>query len=192
MMLKPLVVCISLIPFATFAATEQAVGTSTQTQPGKATMSENAMATSEKNALEGQKFFEENKKNAQVKTLPSGLQYQVIQEGKGQSPGLSDYVTVHYRGTLLNGTEFDSSYARKEPATFPVNAVIAGWTEALQLMKPGAKWKVYIPSRLGYGTKGAGRVIGPNAALIFDIELLKVKSSLEDNASTGTTDEDAG
>jgi FKBP-type peptidyl-prolyl cis-trans isomerase len=177
---------------ATATPSSSTPSTSASSTTGNPSMSNAAMSQSEKNVLDGKKFFEENKKHRNIKTLPSGLQYEVIQEGNGQSPGPSDYVTVHYRGTLLDGTEFDSSYARKEPSTFPVNAVIAGWTEALQLMKPGAKWRVYIPSQLAYGTRGAGRVIGPNAALIFDIELLKVKPSLESSSNSNMPDEEAG
>jgi FKBP-type peptidyl-prolyl cis-trans isomerase FklB len=129
----------------------------------------------EKNNEDAATFFVENKKKEGVKTLPSGLQYKVITEGKGKSPKSTDTVTVHYRGTLIVGKEFDSSYRRGEPATFPVNGVISGWTEALQLMKVGAKWQLFIPSNLAYGEKGAGNVIGPNAALIFDVELIAVK-----------------
>src|SRR5690606_17261370 len=109
-----------------------------------------------------------------VKTLPSGLQYKVVKEGGGKSPKATDTVSVHYRGTLIDGTEFDSSIKRGEPAEFPVNRVIPGWTEALQLMKEGAKWMLYIPSHLAYGERGAGGAIGPNETLIFEVELLKV------------------
>lgn len=129
----------------------------------------------EKNKKEGEAFLAENKKKEGIITLPSGLQYKVINEGTGETPGLTDTVTVNYRGTLIDGTEFDSSYRRGQPATFPVNAVIAGWTEALQLMKVGSKWQLFIPSDLAYGERGAGRDIGPNATLIFDVELLSIK-----------------
>lgn len=128
-----------------------------------------------KNTNEGKAFLEANKSKPGVITLPSGLQYKINQEGKGDSPKPTDIVTVNYRGTLIDGTEFDSSEKHGQSATFPVNGVIPGWTEALQLMKPGAKWTVYIPSNLAYGENGAGRVIGPNSTLIFDIELLSVK-----------------
>jgi FKBP-type peptidyl-prolyl cis-trans isomerase FklB len=128
-----------------------------------------------KNKTEGEKFLAENKKKEGVVTLDSGLQYEVIKEGNGNKPSASDTVVVHYKGTLLDGTEFDSSYKRGQPATFPVNGVIPGWTEALQLMKEGAKWKLFIPSDLAYGERGAGRVIGPNATLIFDVELIEIK-----------------
>lgn len=138
------------------------------------TMNETAIA--ERNLALGEKFLAENLKKPGIHKLESGLQYKIIHEGKGESPGPTDFVTVNYRGTLINGTEFDSSYARNMPATFAVNAVIPGWTEALQLMKPGAKWTVYIPAHLAYGSRGVGRLIGPNATLIFDIELLSVKT----------------
>jgi FKBP-type peptidyl-prolyl cis-trans isomerase FklB len=129
----------------------------------------------EKNKKEGEDFLAENKKKEGVKTLPSGLQYKIINEGTGKTPKATDKVSTHYQGTLINGTEFDSSYKRGEPATFPVNGVIPGWTEALQLMKVGAKWQLFIPSNLAYGEKGAGPKIGPNAVLIFTIELLEIK-----------------
>ncbi len=123
----------------------------------------------------GEAFLADNKDKEGVKTLPSGLQYMVLKEGTGKSPSASDTVTTHYHGTLIDGTTFDSSYDRGQPATFPVNGVIAGWTEALQLMKEGSKWRLFIPSDLAYGSQGAGDVIGPNSALIFDVELLSVK-----------------
>ncbi len=128
----------------------------------------------EKNLAEGEKFLAENKKRQDVKTLASGLQYRVIKEGKGASPKATDTVTTHYLGKLINGTEFDSSYKRGEPAKFTVNGVIPGWTEALQLMKPGAKWELYVPANLAYGAHGIGQ-IGPNSTLIFDVELLSIE-----------------
>jgi len=128
----------------------------------------------EKNLAEGKRFLAENAKKKDVKTLPSGLQYKVLQAGSGASPKKTDSVTVNYKGTLIDGTEFDSSYARGKPATFQVNRVIAGWTEALQLMKPGGKWQLFIPSNLAYGERGAGSRIGPNSTLIFEVELVKV------------------
>ena len=109
-----------------------------------------------------------------VKT-PTGFVYQEITAGKGKSPKATDTVTTHYKGTLIDGTEFDSSYKRGEPATFPVSGVIPGWTEALQLMKEGAKWQLFVPSNLAYGEQGAGREIGPGATLIFEVELISVK-----------------
>ena len=132
-----------------------------------------------KNLEAGQAFLEANKKKDGVIALPSGLQYKVITEGKGKQPKSTDSVVAHYRGTLINGTEFDSSYKRNEPATFPVAGVIKGWQEALPLMKEGSKWQVFIPADLAYGPRGAGAAIGPNEALIFDIELLSVKSDAE-------------
>jgi len=125
--------------------------------------------------MEGEKFLAENAKKEGVKTLPSGLQYKVILPGSGKTPKATDSVTTHYRGTLVDGTEFDSSYKRGEPATFPVSGVIAGWTEALQLMKEGAKWQLVLPPSLAYGERGVGRDIGPNATLIFEVELIKVQ-----------------
>jgi FKBP-type peptidyl-prolyl cis-trans isomerase FklB len=126
-------------------------------------------------ALEaGQVFLAQNSKKEGVVSLPSGLQYQVLNEGQGNPPAAEDTVTVHYRGTLLDGTEFDSSYSRNEPATFPLTGVIKGWTEGLQLMKPGAKYRLFLPPALAYGERGAGPKIGPNAALIFEVELLSV------------------
>jgi len=129
----------------------------------------------EKNKKEGEAFLSENKKKEGVKTLPSGLQYKVIKEGTGKTPKAEDTVVTNYRGTLIDGTEFDSSLKRGQPATFPVKGVIPGWTEALQLMKEGSKWELFIPSNLAYGERGAGGVIGPNATLIFEIELISVK-----------------
>lgn len=129
----------------------------------------------EKNKKEGEAFLAANKTKPGVKTLPSGLQYKVIKEGSGKTPKAEDSVVTNYRGTLTDGTEFDSSYKRGQPATFPVKGVIPGWTEALQLMKEGSKWELYIPSNLAYGERGAGNTIGPNATLIFEIELISVK-----------------
>lgn len=129
----------------------------------------------DKNLKAGQKFLASNAKQSGVKVLESGLQYSVIKAGKGKQPKAADTVVVHYKGTLINGEEFDSSYSRGEPATFMVNGVIQGWQEILPLMKVGAKWKVFIPSSLAYGERGTSGLIGPNAALVFDIELLEVK-----------------
>jgi len=123
---------------------------------------------------EGEKFLAENGKKAGIKTTASGLQYEVLTEGKGDHPKSSDKVTVHYKGTLINGEEFDSSYSRNQPVTFPLANVIPGWTEGLQLMNPGAKYKFYIPSNLGYGERGAGVKIGPNSTLIFEVELIAI------------------
>ncbi len=125
----------------------------------------------------GREFQARNKAREAVTTLPSGLQYEVLQAGAGESPSADSKVTVHYVGTLVDGTVFDSSVARGEPVTFPVNGVIPGFREALRLMQPGAKWRVVIPSELGYGPQGAGENIGPNETLIFDIELLSIDRS---------------
>ncbi len=129
----------------------------------------------EKNKTEGAKFLEENKNKPGVKTTASGLQYKVEKEGTGAQPKATDMVTVNYRGTLIDGTEFDSSYKRGQPATFPVNGVIKGWTEALQLMKKGAKYQLFIPSDLAYGERAMGPDIGSNSTLIFEVELMDVK-----------------
>ena len=134
-------------------------------------------ALAKKNLEAGMAFLEANKKKDGVTTTASGLQYKVMTAGKGKQPKADDTVVAHYRGTLINGTEFDSSYQRNEPATFPVHGVIKGWQEVLPLMKEGAKWQVYIPSDLAYGPRGAGGAIGPNEVLIFDIELLSVKEA---------------
>ena len=123
---------------------------------------------------EGTAYLEKNSKRKEVTTLPSGLQYEVLSSGSGATPGLNDKVTTHYTGTLLDGTVFDSSVERGQPASFPVSGVIKGWTEALQLMKEGDKWKLYIPYDLAYGERGAGAQIGPYATLIFEIELISV------------------
>lgn len=131
--------------------------------------------TPQENKAAGEAFLAENAKKPGVKTTASGLQYEVLTEGSGAAPKASDNVTVHYRGTTINGEEFDSSYGRGEPLTFPLNRVIPGWTEGLQLMKEGAKYRLYIPSDLAYGERGAGGVIGPNATLIFDVELIKIE-----------------
>ena len=129
----------------------------------------------EKNKADGEKFLAENGKKEGVKALSSGLQYKVITPGTGKSTKSTDTVTVQYKGTLTDGTEFDSSYKRGQPATFLVSGVIPGWTEALQLMKEGAKWQLFIPSNLAYGERGAGREIGPYATLIFEVELISIK-----------------
>ena len=134
-----------------------------------------------KNKVDGEAFLGENKKKEGVKALPSGLQYKVIKAGTDKKPKLSDSVTSHYRGTLIDGTEFDSSYKRGQPVTFPVSGVIPGWTEALQLMGEGAKWQIFVPSNLAYGERGAGGVIGPNATLIFEIELISIQEKKQEN-----------
>lgn len=138
-------------------------------------MEDKQKAVGEKNVADGVKFLAENKSKSGVKTTASGLQYKVIKEGSGAQPKVTDTVTVNYRGTLINGTEFDSSYKRGQPASFPVNGVIKGWTEALQLMKAGSKYQLFIPSSLAYGERAAGADIAPNSTLIFEVELLDVK-----------------
>ncbi|HTX99530.1 MAG TPA: FKBP-type peptidyl-prolyl cis-trans isomerase [Bacteroidota bacterium] len=142
-------------------------------------MLEKQMATmktqGDKNKAEGDAFLAQNKTQPGVVTLPDGLQYKVIKEGTGQKPKANQTVTVNYRGTLLNGEEFDNSYKRGEPATFQCGGLIKGWNEALQLMKVGSKWQVWIPADLAYGERGAGGVIPPNATLAFEMELLSVK-----------------
>ena len=133
-----------------------------------------AAAMADVNAKAGQEFLDANGKRVEVETLPSGLQYEVLEAGEGASPKAGDTVKVHYTGKLIDGTVFDSSVDRGEPATFGVTQVIPGWVEALQLMKPGAKWRLFIPSQLAYGPQGAGGIIGPNQTLIFDVELIEV------------------
>ncbi len=128
----------------------------------------------EKNKQEGTVFLAENKKKEGVKTRPSGLQYKVIKEGAGKTPMASDTVVIRYKGTFINGTQFASSYETNEPATFHVSGVMPGWTEALQLMKEGSKWQLFVPPELAYGAQGAGP-IGPNATLVFEVELVAVK-----------------
>lgn len=132
-------------------------------------------AKGEGNLKAGIKFLEENKSKDGVKVTPSGLQYKVIKEGTGAMPTASSTVTVHYKGTLIDGTTFDSSIDRGEPASFQVNQVIPGWTEALQMMKKGSKWMLYIPSGLAYGDRAAGPTISPNSTLIFEVELIDIK-----------------
>jgi FKBP-type peptidyl-prolyl cis-trans isomerase FklB len=129
----------------------------------------------EKNKKEGEAFLASNRTKAGVKSLPSGLQYQVLKEGKGRKPKPTDSVKANYKGTLIDGTEFDSSEKHGEPAVFPLDGVIKGWTEALQLMPVGSKWRLFIPSSLAYGDGGAGELIGPNATLIFEVELLGIE-----------------
>ena len=142
----------------------------------RAKRTEKRRVQGEKNRTEGEQFLAANKAKPGVVALPSGLQYKVLVEGQGETPKPTDTVTVHYRGTLLDGTEFDSSYSRGQPATFPLNRVIKGWTEGLQLMKPGGKMELYIPSDLAYGANGSGAKIAPNAALKFEVELISVQA----------------
>jgi len=133
-----------------------------------------AQKAQSQNVEAGQNFLADNAKRVGVVTTATGLQYEVLTEGSGDSPKETDQVTVHYHGTLIDGTVFDSSVERGQPATFPVNGVIPGWVEALQLMNPGAKFKLFIPSDLAYGERGAGGAIGPNATLIFEVELISI------------------
>ncbi|WP_201982237.1 FKBP-type peptidyl-prolyl cis-trans isomerase [Hymenobacter rubidus] len=147
-----------------------------QEQMGGAEDDTNSDDNTMNNKAEGEAFLAQNAQKSGVTTLPSGLQYEVITQGTGPKPTLRSSVTTHYHGTLINGTVFDSSYQRGQPATFPVNGVIAGWTEALQLMPEGSKYRLYIPSDLAYGKRGAGRDIPGDTALIFDVELLKVNN----------------
>jgi FKBP-type peptidyl-prolyl cis-trans isomerase FklB len=134
----------------------------------------------EKNKAEGEKFLADNKGKEGVVTLPSDLQYKILTEGKGPKPSASDTVVCNYKGTLIDGTEFDSSYKRGQPATFPVGGVIKGWTEALELMPVGSKWQLFIPSSLAYGERGAGAEIGPDATLIFEVELISIQDKTKD------------
>lgn len=134
-------------------------------------------SSASKTPMTGEAFLEANKKKPGVVTLPDGLQYKVIKEGKGAKPSATDTVTVNYEGKLIDGTEFDSSYKRGEPASFPVNGVIPGWVEALQLMNEGSSWELFIPAKLAYGEQGAPPSIGPNQVLVFKVELLKINKS---------------
>lgn len=163
------------------AAFEKAfMGDSVQIKPAKANVAiqafftEISKAEGEKNLKAGEEFLASNKNKSGVVTLPSGLQYEIIKAGTGVKPKAEDQVKCNYEGTTIDGKVFDSSIKRGEPATFPVGRVIPGWTEALQLMPVGSKWKLYIPAALGYGEKGAGQDIKPNSALIFEVELLEI------------------
>ncbi|HCT85442.1 MAG TPA: hypothetical protein DF296_09605 [Candidatus Margulisbacteria bacterium] len=143
----------------------------------RAAQEKNMLESGKKNLELGQKYLEQNKSKEGVKTLSSGIQYKVIKSGTGASPKLTDTVKVHYSGRLIDGKEFDSSYKRNEPVTFPLNGVIPGWTEILQIMKPGDKWEVTIPSQLAYGDRGAPPQIEPNSVLVFDIELVGIETA---------------
>ena len=144
---------------------------------------EKAQQASAANKTEGEAFLAANKSKDGVVTLPSGLQYKILTAGAGPKPTPSDSVKCNYRGTLIDGKEFDSSYKRGQPATFEVGQVIKGWTEALQLMPVGSKWQIFVPSSLGYGERGAGAEIGPNATLIFEVELLSIEEKKKDDKS---------
>ena len=149
----------------------------------RAKVQEKQKEAGEKNRKEGEAFLAENKKKDGVKTTPSGLQYKVITLGTGPKPATNDTVVTHYRGTLIDGSEFDSSYKRGEPATFPVTGVIKGWTEALQLMPVGSKWQLFIPSELAYGPSGRPS-IPPSSTLLFDLELISIKEPVKDANNT--------
>jgi FKBP-type peptidyl-prolyl cis-trans isomerase len=142
------------------------------------------------NKKEGEAFLAGNKGKDGVVTLPSGLQYKILTPGTGPKPTAGDSVVCNYRGTLINGTEFDSSYKRGQPATFPVNGVIKGWTEALQLMPVGSKWQLFVPPDLAYGERGAGADIGPDSTLIFEVELLSVEDKSKDKSADKEKDKD--
>jgi FKBP-type peptidyl-prolyl cis-trans isomerase FklB len=144
----------------------------------------------EVNKKEGTDFLAANKGKDGVVTQPSGLQYKILTEGKGAKPAASDSVVCNYRGTLINGTEFDSSYKRGQPATFPVGGVIKGWTEALQLMPVGSKWQLFIPPDLAYGERGAGADIGPDSTLIFEVELLSIEDKSKDKEKAPDKDQE--
>lgn len=191
-MMKPyglsLLATLFVLPVSATAATPPP-----EAKPQNTTQSTSSNSSiAEKNSMEAKQYLEQNKQKPGVITLPSGLQYKIIEAGDDQkkSPGPTDLVTVHYKGTLIDGTEFDSSYSRGTPATFPVNAVIPGWTEALQLMKPGAKWLLTLPSNLAYGAQGAGPKIGPNAALVFEVELISIKPTAGSSAHNALEDTD--
>ncbi len=145
-------------------------------------------ALAQKNLEQGQAFLAENKKKEGIVTTESGLQYEVLKEGNGEKPKSTDTVKVHYQGTLIDGTVFDSSIERGEPTSFPVNGVIPGWSEAVQLMNVGSKYRLFVPSELAYKERGAGMLIGPNAALIFEVELLEIEKSDAENAEAETAD----
>jgi len=155
---------VSLLGTPAYAEETQSMGTAAQTESPEV-----------KNKVTGAAFLKENKNKPGVVTLKDGLQYKVITEGKGVNPTENDIVTVHYSGKLIDGTEFDSSYKRGEPTSFPVSGVIPGWTEALKLMKVGSTWELYIPASLAYGERGAPPAIGPNETLIFTVNLIDAK-----------------
>ena len=151
---------------------------------------EKMQAAGDANKKEGDAFLTGNKAKEGVVTLPSGLQYKILKEGAGPKPAATDSVVCNYRGTLINGTEFDSSYKRGEPATFPVNGVIKGWTEALQLMPVGSKWQLFVPSDLAYGERGPSPDIGPNSTLIFEVELISIQDKGKEKSADQNKDKD--
>ena len=158
----------------TDAEIKETLTTFRTTMMGK--MEAKAKVAGEKNVKDGETFLADNAKKEGVKSTATGLQYKVLKSGKGKTPKATDTVKTHYHGRLIDGTVFDSSVDRGEPVSFPVNQVIPGWTEALQLMKEGDKWQLYIPSKLAYGERGAGGKIGPNSTLIFDVELISIEA----------------
>jgi len=167
----------SLAGGKTLLTEEESRSVITQLQAEMRKKQEEKMAQAgEANMKAGQEFLAANKSKDGVVTLPSGLQYKIVQAGTGAKPTASDSVVCNYRGTLINGTEFDSSYKRGQPATFPVSGVIKGWTEALQLMPVGSKWQLFVPADLAYGARGAGPGIGPNSTLIFEVELISIQA----------------
>jgi FKBP-type peptidyl-prolyl cis-trans isomerase FklB len=165
----------------------KAVMSTLQAQVRK-TQEEKAQVAAETNKKEGDAFLAENKTKQGVVTLPSGLQYKIVAEGTGPKPTASDSVVCNYRGTLLNGTEFDSSYKHGEPITIPVGRVIKGWSEALQLMPVGSKWQLFIPPDLAYGPRGAGNDIGPNSTIVFEVELISIKPQITPGTTPPTPD----
>jgi FKBP-type peptidyl-prolyl cis-trans isomerase FklB len=165
---------IMLLGVSLFYTNAYALGGSSSMQTRTNDQSQ-VQSVAEKNKLDGDAFLKANKNKPGVVTLPDGLQYKVLVEGKGATPTANDTVTVDYAGTLINGTEFDSSYKRGQPISFPVSGVIPGWVEALQMMKAGSTWELYIPSKLAYGEQGAPPAIGPNETLVFKVDLISVK-----------------
>jgi FKBP-type peptidyl-prolyl cis-trans isomerase FklB len=159
---------------------EKAVLTEVQNEVRKQ-QAEKTKEAADKNKTDGEAFLAANKSKESVVTLPSGLQYKILTAGTGPKPTASDSVVCNYKGTLIDGKEFDSSYKRGQPATFPVSGVIKGWTEALQLMPVGSKWQLFIPSNLAYGERGAGAEIGPNSTLVFEVELLSIQDKTKDD-----------
>lgn len=165
--------------------TDQEIQTAMQAlqQEVMAAQSKKFAEQSEKNAAEGAAFLQQNGQREGVTTLDSGLQYEVLTAAEGAKPTATDRVRVHYKGTLIDGTQFDSSYDRGEPAVFGLQGIIPGWVEALQLMSVGSKWKLYLPAELGYGARGQGGTIGPNATLVFEVELLEILPAAEEAES---------
>ena len=158
-----------------FAATQSHSETPIKNSPSMQHVMGEQVGGAEQNKKEGEQFMQTNQQEKGVVTLPSGLQYKILEPGSGPKPKVRDRVQVHYEGKLLNGTVFDSSYKRNEPLTIPVSGVIAGWQEALQLMNTGAVWMLYIPPNLAYGEQGAGGVIGPNETLVFKVHLISIQ-----------------